>query len=182
MSKTTNKKTINTFVLNTLSEDDIFRSLIETLFTSEETTIRIVINSTGGGIFEMFSIYDAIRYAVEVRKVNVQTIGIGAIMSSALLIFAAGSERYIGKNASIMWHWGTDSIKDADIHTFKNEVRELERSEKIGNNLLAAASKGKLTLKEIQKALEYRLDWYITPAEAIKLGLADKYLDELPAP
>ncbi len=175
-----NKKTICTFVLNSLSDDDLFRDLTNSLFSSEEKTIRIIINSLGGGIYEMYSLYDAIRYAVETRNINVQTIGIGAIMSSALLIFSAGKERYIGENSTIMWHWGSHSFKDVDMSALKNEAKEVERIEKLGNKLLIQRTNGKTSLKDLEKSLQSRVDWYITPTQAIDMGLADKYLSELP--
>ncbi len=66
--------------------------------SNPDKVLTIYINSTGGSLTDAFGLIDVMQNSSFV----VRTIGIGNIMSSAFLIFAAGDkgERYIAKNIS----------------------------------------------------------------------------------
>lgn len=164
-------------LLNEIDESAIL-SAIQSLFLFSQkdktSPINIVINTFGGGIYDMFALYDAIKY-VQSLGVPVNTIGLGKIMSAGVLLLAAGTVRKIGKNSTIMWHWGTDAI-EGDMFELKNELDELARLDKLCNTVLTDETK--MFKKDVEKLLSGRMDIYITPEQAIEYGIVDSFLEK----
>jgi ATP-dependent protease ClpP protease subunit len=65
-----------------------------------EGPIKVVINSSGGDVVRMFSIYDIITTA----KNKVIGIGTGEVCSAASLILACCHKRYVTENCVLMYH------------------------------------------------------------------------------
>jgi ATP-dependent Clp protease protease subunit len=105
----------------------------------------------------------------------VRTIGIGNIMSSAFLIFAAGDkgERYVAKNASIMSHQFTDSMDDK-YHNIKAALKETEYLNKRMVDILTEATG--LAPSRVKSKLLPPSDVYLTAEELIEFGVADHIL------
>lgn len=145
-------------------------------FTNKEP-IYIVINSNGGDIYEMLALYDVIKY-IQSLGIEVNTIGIGKIMSSGVIILASGNSRKIGKNSTIMCHWGTAGL-EGNIFQVENELLEFKRIEKTCNKILAHETN--LSEEQIEKfILNPANDIYILPEDAIKYGIADGLLTYVP--
>ena len=68
--------------------------------SSAEDGITIMINSQGGGVADMFAIYDAMRACDN----EITTIGIGEICSASGLLLVAGDKVLVSKNAMFMAH------------------------------------------------------------------------------
>jgi ATP-dependent Clp protease protease subunit len=134
--------------------------------------ISIVINTFGGSVYDMFALYDAIKY-VQSFKIPVNTIGIGKIMSAGVLLLAAGTTRKIGRNASVMYHL-TAASADGNIFDIETDLAETKRMEKLCNELLAENSR--MTVEYIDAMLKEKTDIYMTAERAIELGIADKKL------
>ena len=66
--------------------------------------IKIYISTFGGSAHEMFGIYDVMNWCKQFC--DIQTIGIGKVMSAGTLILAAGTKgkRIIGEHCQIMLH------------------------------------------------------------------------------
>jgi len=85
-----------------ISEDNISECIkwivYENLDTSKQKILTLYINSTGGNLYDAFALIDVMRSSTH----QIRTIGIGAVMSAAFLIFAAGhqGERYAARNTS----------------------------------------------------------------------------------
>ena len=62
--------------------------------------IMLFINSNGGNAYDAFALADIIKTS----KTPVYTIAIGWCMSGGLLIFMAGKKRFVGENATLMFH------------------------------------------------------------------------------
>jgi ATP-dependent Clp protease protease subunit len=122
----------------------------------------------------MFGLYDAIKYVQEVGC-PVHTIGLGKIMSAGVLLLACGTQghRQIGENASVMYHLGRAEA-DGDIFEMRNSMKELERLDKLANDLLATNTN--MTVDDIEKMLKERQDVYLTAEQAVELGVADAIL------
>lgn len=139
----------------------------------KEAPIYIIINTLGGSIYDMLALYDAIKY-VQSLGVSVNTIGLGKIMSAGVIILAAGTARQIGKNSTIMWHWGSSEL-EGDILNMENELTEFKRIETLCNDILS--NNTKITKTKMNELLSSRVDVYITPEQAIEYGIVDGYLD-----
>jgi ATP-dependent Clp protease protease subunit len=105
----------------------------------------------------------------------VRTIGIGNIMSSAFLIFAAGDkgERYVAKNTSIMCHQFTESI-DEKYHDIKAALKETENCNKRMVDILTEATG--LASSKVKAKLLPPSDVYMTAEELLGYGVADHIL------
>ena len=135
--------------------------------------IYIVINTFGGSVYDMFALYDAIKF-VQSLGVEVNTIGIGKIMSAGVLLLASGTHRKIGKNASIMYHWGF-SEASGNIFQMEVELAEAKRLEYLCNDLLCHNTK--MDTKQIEELLLAKTDVYVPASKAIELGIADGFLE-----
>lgn len=163
-------------VLNDVDEESsasIIRDLFVFAQKDRKKPIYIIVNSYGGSVYEMFALYDAIQY-VKSLGITVYTMGIGKIMSSGVIVLVGGSVRKIGKNATVMWHSGTDHIS-GDLEHFDNEINEFKRLENLANEILSRHSK--MTKLQIEKMISNRMQVYIDAKKAIEIGIADDYLD-----
>lgn len=136
-----------------------------------DKTLTLYINSTGGSLTDAFALIDVMRNSPFV----VRTIGIGNIMSSAFLIFAAGDkgERYISKNTSIMSHQFSDST-EAKYHDIKAAIKETEYCNKRMIDILTEATG--LAPSRVKSKLLPPTDVYLTAEELISFGVADHIL------
>ncbi len=163
-------------LLNDIEENSI-SAAIHNLFTlaqkDKNAPINIIINTFGGVIYDMFALYDAIKY-VQSLGVPITTIGLGKIMSAGVILLVSGDIRKLGKNATIMWHWGSDSI-EGDIFGLKNELGELERLDNLCNDILS--SETNMAKKDIENLLSSRLDAYIDSDKALEYGMIDEILE-----
>ena len=96
-------------------------------------------------------------------------------MSAAFLILAAGSpgERYVGRNAGLMCHQFSETT-EGKFHDIKATMKENEMCNARMINVLKMATG--LSPSVIKRKLLPESDVYLTPDEAISLGIADKIL------
>ena len=136
-----------------------------------EKTLTIYINSTGGDLYSAFALIDIMQNSIH----PVRTIAIGAAMSAAFLIFASGDrgERYVGKNTSLMCHQFSDST-EGKYHDIKATMKDNELSNQRMVDILRDATG--LAPSVIKKKLLPASDVYLTPDEAVELGIADQIL------
>ena len=133
--------------------------------TRKNDPINLVINSTGGSVYEALGIIDYIQSL----DVKVNTIVRGCAMSAAALILCAGTGvRAASKNSTIMFHEMSSDIygKSSDM---KANVQHMEKLEDILLDIMYTNSK-----KDVEwwKTTTIK-DFYITPIEALELGVID---------
>ena len=136
--------------------------------------IVLYINSPGGNVSDGLALYDIIRTSVT----PICTIAIGAAMSMGLWLFMAGDIRLIGENATLMYHEISTAIQDK-TEGIALEVAESKRLQKIYDKTITSNSK--ITQSQLEDYKKRKAEWYISPKEAIKLGLADDYFRLEPA-
>jgi ATP-dependent Clp protease protease subunit len=136
--------------------------------------IHLIINTYGGSVDDMLALYDMIQFV----PCPVHTLGIGKIMSAGIFLLAAGQKghRQIGKSARCMYHmiWG-DS--DGTILDHENELDEMKRLQGVCNDIMSKHTK--LSKETLDEWMDSKKDIYISPAEAIKLGIVDKTLKKM---
>ena len=81
--------------------------------------IMLFINSNGGNVYDSFALADIIKTS----KTPVYRVAIGWCMSGGLLIFMAGKKRFIGENATLMFH-DVNSRANDKIEGLKQELEE----------------------------------------------------------
>jgi ATP-dependent Clp protease protease subunit len=135
--------------------------------------IHLVISTYGGSVDEMFSLYDTIKFL----PCPVHTIALGKVMSAGVLLLASGvkGKRMIGRSARIMIH----PISGGAIGTVfdvMNEAKEHARLQELMMDALVKETK--ISKKKVQEIMKVGHDCYLTPDEAIKLGIVDKIVGD----
>lgn len=139
--------------------------------------IHLVISTYGGSVDEMFSLYDTIKFL----PCPVHTIALGKVMSAGVLLLASGvkGKRMIGKSARIMIHPISGGVF-GNVFEAANEVHEHKRLQSL---MVEALSKEtRLTKEQIEGIMKAGHDYYITPDQAIQMGIVDKYIGDLDQP
>tara|TARA_B100001057_G_scaffold383067_1_gene389195 strand:- start:573 stop:1133 length:561 start_codon:yes stop_codon:yes gene_type:complete len=134
-------------------------------------TLKLYINSYGGDLYEAFALIDIMKNSYH----HVSTIGIGAVMSAGLLVFACGKqgERYIAKNTGIMNHQHSDTM-ESKMHDMRSQMKENNNCEMRCLNLLREATG--MSLADVRKKLNTPSDQYFTAKQMIDNKLADHIL------
>ncbi len=163
------------FLTGEITEDNVNECIQWIIYENldpKEKILTIYINSTGGDLYSAFGLIDIIRTSNH----PIRTIAIGSAMSAAFLIFASGTkgERYVGKNSSLMCHQFSDST-EGKYHDIKATMKDNELSNQRMVDVLKAATG--LAPSVIKKKLLPASDVYLTPEEAIDLGVADNILE-----
>lgn len=132
--------------------------------------IIMYINSPGGYVSALLSIYDTMNYI----KPDVSTMCIGQAASAAAFILSAGAKgkRYALKNSRIMLHQvsagASGHIEDMQI--------AIKESICLNEKLISELSKiTKKSIKRIKRDIDR--DYYMSAEEAEDYGVIDKVLD-----
>lgn len=152
-------------------------SLIVQLMTLELINkgepIWLFINSPGGYIQDGFTIIDVIK----LMKSPVYTVGVGLVASMSAAIFGCGERghRYAMPYSRYLLHQPSGGI-EGQVIDVSNQAKELEKIRDIFFKLLSDQT-GR-TVQKISKDCDR--DFILDPKEAIKYGLADRVMDQLP--
>jgi len=163
------------FFLNGEIEEENVQNCIKWItyenLETKDKVLTLYINSTGGDLYQAFALIDIMRNSQH----PIRTIGIGAVMSAAFLIFAAGTngERYASKNTSFMCHQFTESM-DNKYHDLKATMKENDLCNDRMVMILKEATG--LAPSVIKKKLLPASDVYLSPEEVIELKVADNLL------
>ena len=137
-------------------------------------SIAMMVSTHGGVASDMFSILDIMEMVKE-RTCDIETFGIGKVMSAGVPILAAGTKgkRKVGKNCRIMLH-NVMAGTGGTIFSMENELEEIKWVQE--RYIETLASYTKLTPSKIKKLLKTQKDVYISAEEAIKMGIADEII------
>ena len=137
-------------------------------------SISMIISTHGGTASDMFSILD-IMDMIKNRTCDIETFGIGKVMSAGVPILAAGTkgQRKIGRNCRIMLH-NVMAGSHGTIFSMENELEEIKWVQERYIDCLSNYTK--LTPSKIKKLLKSQRDVYISSEEAIKMGIADEII------
>ena len=137
-------------------------------------SISMMVSTHGGTASDMFSILDVMDM-VKDRTCDIETFGIGKVMSAGVPILAAGTKgkRKVGRNCRIMLH-NVMAGSHGTIFSMENELEEIKWIQERYIETLAAYTK--LTPSKIKKLLKTQKDVYISAEEAIKMGIADEII------
>jgi len=147
------------------------------LYQSEEgeeprgEPIKLLISTPGGSASDMLSVYDAMRMVKTLC--DVETVGLGKVMSAGVLLLAAGSKghRKIGENCRVMIH-GVAAGAGGHVSTLENELEEIKYTQDQYIKLLARETD--MTVTYIKKLINKKINVYLTATEAVELGIADE--------
>lgn len=139
----------------------IFKAV--TLFKDAEP-FSVIINSDGGSYYDSMAIADLIS-ATE----NAHTVGVGRVLSAALLILAAGKQRFVSKSCWLMYHNSSYGQEGSHME-IKASVEQAEREEIQSAEFMASRTKKS---RKFWKQISDTKDYYFSSKEALKLGVVD---------
>ena len=163
------------FLTGEISEENVSDCIrwitYENLSGTEDKLLTIYINSYGGDLYQAFALIDMMRNS----RYPIRTIGIGAVMSAAFLIFASGSrgERIIARNTGLMCHQYSEEV-EGKHHDLKASLREGENSNRKMLEILVNTTG--LTTARVRSKLLKATDVFLTAQEAVDLNVADHIL------
>lgn len=134
----------------------------------ERPAMKLYINSDGGNLIDAFALMDVMRTS----PIPITTVGMGNLMSSAFMIFAAGAkgQRAIAKNTSIMIHQFNHEYM-GKYHDMKAYAEEIDR---INYRMVAELSRTSgLSEGEVSTKLLKPSDVWLTAEQLVELGFAD---------
>ena len=136
--------------------------------------IKIFVNTYGGSADEMFAIYDTINWCKNLC--DIQTIGLGKVMSAGTLILAAGTKgkRYISPHCRVMIH-SVNGGHIGELHNLRNELEQMADLQ--DKYIQALSSETSMTKKQIQSLINKKINVYLNAEETIEKGLADEVWD-----
>lgn len=155
--------TIN--IIGEINEQTVSMFLKKTEKAIANSAPFIIINLCSEGGYQ----YDALAIYGRIRSLPMPVIvrAYGKVMSAATIILAGASERFLAPETWIMVHDSPESKSGTP-----RELLQAQREEDQWANILAQHSH--------TSAIEWRAisarDSYLTPAEAIQLGIADVIL------
>ncbi|MBL18595.1 MAG: hypothetical protein CMC82_02025 [Flavobacteriaceae bacterium] len=137
-------------------------------------SISMMVSTHGGTASDMFSILDVMDM-VKKKTCDIETFGIGKVMSAGVPILAAGTKgkRKVGRNCRIMLH-NVMAGSHGTIFSMENELEEIKWIQE--RYIETLANYTKLTPSKIKKLLKTQKDVYISAEEAIKMGIADEII------
>lgn len=132
--------------------------------------IEIMISTPGGHAADMFAIYDIMRY--HRADQDIETYGIGKVMSAGVLILAAGTKgkRKIGKHCRIMLHQ-CSAGNMGSVSSLKNEMKEIITLQ--AQYLKALTEETNLSLSQLKRLISKNQNIYFSAEQAIEYGIAD---------
>lgn len=164
------------FLVGDIDEDNVntcIKWITYENLDNKDKVLTLYINSTGGDLYQGFALIDVIQSSNH----PIRVIGIGAVMSTAFLVFASGTkgERYAAKNTSFMCHQFTSGM-DAKFHDLKAEMKE---SESLNTKMVTILKEATgLPPHKIKTKLLPASDVYLTAEEVVELGIADFILGD----
>jgi len=141
------------------------------LMEYEDSTkpIEFRIMSAGGDIYNAYGLHDVTR----TLRSPIHTMGIGQIMSAAILLIACGEKgnRYAGENTTFMIHTPSWDKEYTNQYNHKIDVKESERLWKRWYDLMGKYTKQ--PSKFWQKICDKKVDYYFDADQALEWGLID---------
>jgi ATP-dependent Clp protease, protease subunit len=118
----------NLYLFADINETTVLKSICHITqmeIESAKKPIIILLNSPGGGCYDGFALYDAIRTC----QCPIVTVGMGIVASMGYIIYLAGDKRIAQPNARFMNHQISSEIagKASDIEIERDEMITLEK-------------------------------------------------------
>ena len=105
----------------------------------------------------------------------ITTIGLGAVMSAAVMLLVAGSpgQRFVGRRTRIMYHGSSIRLKEGPAARLHRDITAVLSHDREFDAIVAECT-GR-SVEELQ-ALYAEGDCWLSPAQARKLGFIDRVL------
>jgi len=162
-----NSKDIIQKVLEWNFEDDLQS---KTVVNFQRLPINIIVNSYGGYVYPGSGIVGVLSSS----KTPIHTYCYGHAMSMGFLVYVCGQKRFATSNATFMYHT-ISCCEDGSLNKVKGNIQELERMEKIFDDLIVKRTKIPRNRLEEVRGKSFG-DWYMSTDDAVSLGVVDEII------
>lgn len=151
----------------------IIAQLLALANVSSTKPIHLVVSTYGGSIDEMFGLYDTIKFL----PCPVHTVALGKVMSAGVVLLASGvkGKRMMGATSRIMMHSVSGGMF-GNVFEMENHTKEQRRLQNLMVDVLVKETK--MSKAKVEQIMDPKLDFYILPTEAVKLGIIDKIIGD----
>lgn len=131
--------------------------------------IEIFIDSYGGYVYQCFGLIGVMETSIT----PIHTYVTGCAMSCGFIILISGHYRYAYEHSTPLYHQVSTGFygKAKDMEEEIEETKRLQK--KIEKMTLKKTKIGKKRLDDIYKR---KVDWFMKPEEALKLGVVDEII------
>jgi len=152
-----------------INESDEFLSKLYDVYDLEYIAkpIKIHIDSYGGTAYQIFGLLSV----MENSKTPIYTYATGAAMSCGFMLLICGHKRFAHKYSTPLYHQ-VSSWMGGTLEDMKERVAETKRLQKLLENIIIQNTK--LTRTKLKEVNAKKLDWYMTPQEALAWGVVDE--------
>jgi len=142
--------------------------------TQPDRDIRMIISTYGGEVLEMFGIIDIMNMAKS-SDIDIETIGLGKVMSAGVAILAAGTKgrRKVSRNCRLMLHQASAGTMGS-VFNMENELEEVKVLQEM--YVRCVAENSNLSVRKIKKMFSSNSNHYISAEQAVEYGIADEVI------
>lgn len=170
---------LNLIYLHGDIDDELTSEIIKSLFYFVELSkeepieyLQISINSYGGGVYNMYALYDVIE-SVKQYIPTIWTYACGKCMSSAVLLLASGTKgcRIASPYTAFMVHESWQEDLSGSVGVLDNEINHIKNIDDIWYRLMEQHSN--LSSSKWKNLCRQTSDYYFFSQEAKKYGIID---------
>ena len=120
--------------------------------------IKLYISTYGGSAHEMFGVYDIMNWCKQ--HCDIQTIGMGKVMSAGTLLLAAGTQgkRKLAKHCQIMIHTVNGGAM-GELHSLENEMEQMKNLQ--DTYIQCLSTETNMTKRQIQTLINRKVNVYL---------------------
>lgn len=152
----------------------VLKDMNKLLDADAHAEIGLFVTSPGGATGTAMSFYDTVRH---VLKPNLVTIGSGDVDSSGVIIFLAGSRRYISARTSLLLHpagriFGNQRYTTQEMEAMlaEDKLKDEQYASVVADN-----SRGTLTINDVLMMMKAHT--VLAPEDIVSYKLADAVID-----
>ncbi|MFA5067667.1 MAG: ATP-dependent Clp protease proteolytic subunit [Candidatus Izemoplasmatales bacterium] len=138
-------------------------------FQYKRHPIKIYIDSYGGFVYQCFGLISI----MESSKTEIETYITGTAMSCGFMISICGHKRFCYKLSTPMYHQVSSGLFGT-IKQMEDEIVEVKRLQNKLEEIVLR--KTKISQEQLKKIYKKKKDWYMTPNEALELGVVDEII------
>jgi len=135
--------------------------------------IKIFIDSYGGAVYQCFGLLSIMKAS----ETEIHTIVTGCAMSCGFMMLICGHKRFAYPLSTPLYHQVSTGFM-GKLKDMEESVEETKRLQKSIEDI--TFDRTNITRKRLKEVFKGKFDWFMSSDEALKLGVVDEIIDEIP--